>query len=98
MVRQVRGMGSLVPEEILWVAPLTDGRIERILVRPGTTVIGSTVILELSNPEVQQAALDAEFQLRQAEANLKDLRIQLQRDYLNQKAEAARLLSEYNQA
>lgn len=98
MVRQVRGLGTLVPEEILWVAPLTEGRIERILVRPGTPVRAGTVILELSNPEAEQAALDAEFQLRQAEAQLKDLRIQLQKDYLNQKAEAARLLSEYNQA
>jgi multidrug efflux pump subunit AcrA (membrane-fusion protein) len=60
MVRQVRGLGTLVPEEIRWVPAATDGRVERIVVQPGTAVTADTVILELSNPTQTQATLEAE--------------------------------------
>ncbi|HYO84191.1 MAG TPA: RND transporter, partial [Bryobacteraceae bacterium] len=59
MIRQVRGLGTLVPEDILWVPALTDGRVEKILVRPGAIVKAETVILELSNPQLQLDALNA---------------------------------------
>src|SRR5688572_16562523 len=59
MLRQTRGLGTLVPEEIRWIPATTEGRLERILVHPGATVTPSTVIMELSNPELELQALDA---------------------------------------
>ena len=61
MLRQVRGNGTLVPEEIRWIPALSDGRVEKILARPGTSVKADTVLVELSNPEVEQEAVDARF-------------------------------------
>lgn len=98
LLRQVRGVGTLVPEEIRWIPALTEGRVEKILVRPGTQVKADTVLVELSNPQVQQAALDAEFQVKAAEADLNSLRVQLESEVLNQKALAAKAQTEYNQA
>src|ERR1700738_1379457 len=68
MVRQVRGLGTLVPEDIRWIPANTEGRVEKIVVRPGTQVKADTVILELSSPELEQAAHDAESKLKAAEA------------------------------
>src|ERR1700716_4498971 len=68
MVREVRGLGTLVPEEIRWIPANTEGRVEKIVVRPGTQVKADTVILELSSPELEQAAHDAESKLKAAEA------------------------------
>src|ERR1044071_6957535 len=68
MLRQVRGTGTLVPEEIRWIPAATQGRVERILIRPGAVVQPDTVILELSNDELNQSTLEAELQLRAAEA------------------------------
>ncbi len=98
MLRQVRGLGTLVPEDIRWLPALADGRVEKILIRPGTPVKAETILVVLTNPQVEQAALDAEYQLRAAEAELASLQVQLQSQYLNQKAEAARVQSEYNEA
>ena len=56
MVRQVRGLGTLVPEEIRWIAANTEGRVEKIVVRPGARVEPDTVLLELTSPELEQAA------------------------------------------
>src|SRR5262245_54899632 len=64
MLRQVRGLGTLQPEEIRIIPAMTVGRVEKILVRPGTLVDPDTILVELSNPQVQQAALDAEFLLK----------------------------------
>ena len=75
MLRQVRGPGTLVPEQIRWITNVTAGRVERILVEPGTPVEPETVLLELSNPDVQLEALEAQRQLAVAEA-----------EYLNRKA------------
>src|SRR5206468_7438740 len=63
MLRQVRGMGTLVPEEIRWIPAANEGRVERILVLPGKVIKADTVLLELSNPEMELAALNAEWQL-----------------------------------
>ena len=77
MVRQVRGLGTLVPEEIRWIAARTEARVEQIVVRPGAHVEPDTVLVELTSPEVEQAARDAESQYTAAEAELTTLRATL---------------------
>ncbi|HXI50485.1 MAG TPA: efflux RND transporter periplasmic adaptor subunit [Candidatus Saccharimonadales bacterium] len=98
MLRQVRGNGTLVPEQIQFVQSETEGRVERILVKPGAEVTADTVLLELSNPELKQAAFDAEYQLAAGEAQLTKLRVQLESDRLTQKAAVATLKSDTEQA
>ncbi len=98
MVRQVRGLGTLVPEEIHWIPANTEGRVEKIIVWPGTQVEADTVILELSSPELEQTAHDAELQATAAEAELTTLRATLQREVLDQESTTARVHSEYEQA
>ena len=94
MLRQVRGNGTLVPEEINWIPATTPGRIGRIRVLPGAQVKSDTVLVELANPEVEQAALDAEWQLKAAEAGYNKLKVQLESERLSQVAQAAQLNSE----
>jgi HlyD family secretion protein len=72
-VREVRGAGTLVPEDIRWIPATTTGRIERIILRPGATVKPGTVILEMSNPDLKQQANNAELSWRAAEAQLANL-------------------------
>jgi HlyD family secretion protein len=98
MLRQVRGLGSLVPEEVRWVPAPSDARIERILVQPGTAVAADTVLMELSNPDLELAALDAETQARAAEAQYAETEAQLQSLQLEREAAAARVQAEYEQA
>jgi len=98
MVRQVRGLGLLVPEEIRWIAARTEARVDKIIVRPGAAVEPDTVLMELTSPEVEQAARDAELQYKGVEAELTTLRATLQRDLLEQESSAARVHSEYQQA
>lgn len=98
MLRQVRGPGVLVPEEIRWIPAVTNGTVERRLILPGAIVEPDTVILELSNPEVEQTAQNELLELRAAEADYEDLRIQLERQFLNERAGAAAVESEYRQA
>src|SRR5262245_49717645 len=74
MLRQVRGLGTLVPEDIRWIAASKEGRVEKIVVRPGAQVKPDTVILELSSPDLEQAAQDAELKHKAAEAELTTLR------------------------
>ena len=97
-LRQVRGLGTLVPEEILFIPATNEGRVERILVRPGAQVTAETVLLVLSNPELELAAVEAEYQVKAAEAQNQDLNVQLNSQNLNQRAEVARLQSEYVRA
>src|SRR5438874_3936274 len=97
-LRNVRGNGTLVPEEILWIPTLNAGRVERILVLPGAAVKADTVLVELSNPEVEQAAFDAEWQLKAASAELANLRVQLDTQRLNQQAAVAVAHANYNSA
>ncbi len=78
MLRQVRGLGTLVPEEIRWIAAGTDARVERIVIFPGATVQPDSVLLVLSNPELQQTALDADAAATGAQAKLVNLRAQLE--------------------
>jgi HlyD family secretion protein len=98
MVRQVRGLGTLVPEEVLWIPAQTDGRVEKILVRPGAQVNADTVILILNNPQLNLEATDYEWQVKQAEANLTDLRVRLASQKLEQVSLAAKVRSDYVQA
>lgn len=100
MLRQVRGLGTLVPvdEARRWIPASTQGRIERIVLRPGAMVTPTTVILELSDPEAQQLLSDAEQQLRAAEADYASLDARLQTERLNQRAVAATVEAEFHQA
>ena len=95
MVRQVRGLGTLVPEEIRWIAARTQGRVDKIVIRPGALVEPGTLILELANPDVVSAAANAQSQLRAAEAQLANLRVQLESQLLAAEAAAARAKSTY---
>lgn len=98
MVRQVRAPGTLVPEQIRLISAVTAGRVEQILVRPGTPVTGETVLLELSNPDVQLQALEAQRQLTAAEGQVVSLRSSLQTTRLQQEAAVATLRTDYQEA
>ena len=98
MVREVRGIGTLVPEDIRWIPATTDGRVERIVLRPGTAVTADSVILELSNPQLEQELQDATLKLAGAEASLGNLRVQLQNDMLAQEAATASIEADYKKA
>jgi len=96
--REVPGLGTLVPEDTRWLPATTNGRVERILLRPGAVVQAESVILVLSNPEVEQQMLNAQFALQAAEATLENLRAQLQNDLLTQRSQVASLDADYKQA
>ncbi len=98
MVRNVRGIGTLVPEEIRWIPAVTNGRIEKRHVKPGAIVKTDTIIIEMSNPELERDALDALNQLRGAEAELANQKVQLQSNRLNQQSQAATVTSDYQQS
>jgi RND family efflux transporter MFP subunit len=98
MLRQVRGIGTLVPIDIRWIPAESEARVEVIHVLPGTPVEANTVIMELSNPQAEQEALDAEWQLRAAEAEYKNERVKLEGDLMNQQASAATVSADYNEA
>ena len=98
MIRQVRGPGTLVPEDIRLLPAITAGRVDEIFARPGTMVQPGTPLIRLSNPDVQLQLLEAERQLRAAESDLVNLRATLQNQILNQEAIIAQVQSLYNQA
>lgn len=98
MLRQVRGNGTLVPEQIQYVQADTGGQVERILIQPGAAVTADTVVMELSNPELKQSAFDAEWQARSADTQLTRLRIQLESDQLGLEAALATLRADATQA
>jgi HlyD family secretion protein len=95
---KVRGNGTLVPETIVWVPTISAGRVETIRVLPGAAVKANTILVELANPEVEQAAFDAEWQLKGAEAELSNLRVQLQTQRLNLQSAVASVNANYNSA
>ncbi len=98
MLRQVRGPGILVPEQIQYVQAETDGRVERLLVQPGSEVHPDTILMELSNPELKQAAFDAEWAVKAAQAQLERLRATLESDRLAQQAQLLSLKADFAQA
>ncbi len=98
--RQVRGPGSLVPqtEGILQISASTDARVERLLAQPGSPVTPDTILLEMSNPELEKDALNADWQLKAGQADLVNTRVKVQKDLLDQQAAAATVESDYHQA
>jgi multidrug resistance efflux pump len=98
MLRQVRGSGVLVPEQIRWISAVTAGRIERILVRPGASVEEDTELLELSNPDVQLEAPDADRQLNLAQSGLAGLEANLENGILAQRGVAVTTQTEFQEA
>jgi HlyD family secretion protein len=100
MVRQVRGLGTLVPREdaIRQIPAQTEATVVRIRVLPGSTVRPDTVLLELSDPQATQQALDAELALKGARADLSNVQVKVQSDLMAQKSAAATVNADYNQA
>ena len=98
MIRDVHGNGTLVPEVTRWVPAPADGRVERILLQAGVEVNPSTVIVELSNPQMEQQAADADFQVKAAEADEENLKVKLESDTMTQKSAIATINAQYSQA
>lgn len=98
MVRQVRGLGTLVPTDIRWLPAQTEGRVETIAVLPGAHVTRDTIILTLSNPQLEQETLDAKWKLNAAEADQKNLEAQMNNAVLAQRSAAAQVASDYRVA
>lgn len=98
MVRDVRGNGTLVPEITRWVPAPADGRVERILLKAGVEVDSSTVIAELSNPQLEQQATDTNLQVKAAEADQENLKVRLESEAMTQKSAIATINSQYSQA
>jgi HlyD family secretion protein len=98
MLRQVRGIGSLVPsqESVLQIPAETEATIIRILMLPGSLVKADSVLVEMSDPQVEQAAVDAHLQWKAAEAEYQGQRMKLESDLMNQKAGAATVKADYN--
>ncbi len=98
MLRQVRGSGTLVPEDIVYISARTAGRVERVMVQPGTVVGPQRVLLELSNPNVELDALEAARQLSAAEADLTNLRGTLETNILSQQVTVEQIRNQYRDA
>jgi HlyD family secretion protein len=98
MVRNVRGTGTLVPEDIRWIPATTAGRVEKIVLRSGATVTADSIIVELSNPDLQQSVIEAKLQLDSAEAQLINRRAELEKELLTQRSATAEIGSNFRQA
>jgi HlyD family secretion protein len=98
MIIDVRGIGTLVPEDIAWIPALTDSHVDKIVLRPGAIVKADSVIIELSDPVLQRETLDAEYQLKAAQADLESLRVTINSELLNQRSTTASVRSDYEQA
>ncbi|MCH7750140.1 MAG: HlyD family efflux transporter periplasmic adaptor subunit [Acidobacteria bacterium] len=98
MLRQVRGTGTLVPEQIRWITAITSGTVEQIVIRPGAEVTPDTIIVELSNPELEQQALEARLQLDAALARYESREVELQSQLLTQQAGLAIVEADLSQA
>jgi HlyD family secretion protein len=98
MLREVRGLGTLVPETIRLIPAATDGQVVQRNLLPGTPLKADTVILEMNNPELQQTALDAEYQMKGAEANLEQTKALLQNQLMDKRTQAASVSSAYHTA
>ncbi len=98
MERQVRGLGTLVPESVLWIPAAFDGRVDKILHLPGTPVHANDVLIVLSNPDMELAAADLEWQVKAAQATYTDLKVQLQTKQLQQKSTTEQAHADFIQA
>ena len=98
MLLEVHGNGTLVPQVTRWVPAPADGRVEKIMVQAGVEVSAGTVIVELSNPQMEQQALDAEFQVKAAQADQESLRVRLESENMTQQSAIATINADYSQA
>ena len=98
MVLEVHGLGTLIPEDTLLIPAQTDGRIEKILIKPGTPVKPDSIILIMTNQELQTALLDAQYTLKAAQAAYTDLRVTLEKQGLDLQANAAQVSADYHSA
>ena len=98
MVREVHGNGTLVPQVTRQIPAPADGRVEKIMVQAGVEVGTGTVIVELSNPQMEQQAMDAEFQVKTAEAEAENLKVRLESEGMTQQSQIASINAEYSQA
>jgi len=98
MLREVRGNGTLVPQLVRYIPAPADGRVEKIPIQAGVEVGNDTVIVELSNPKMEQEAMDAEFQVKAAQADEESLRTRLESDSMTQQSAIAGINAEYSQA
>jgi len=98
MTRNVRGLGILVPEDIHWIPATTQGTVEKIIAHPGDVVKADSIMLELSDPDSLQALVQADSQLKAAQATYNNLKVQLQTQRLNEESVAARIQSDFHQA
>src|SRR5258705_272014 len=98
MLREVRGIGTLVPQLVRYVPAPSEGRVEKIPLQAGVVVSADTVIVELSNPKVEQEAMDADFQVKAAVADKESLRTKLESESMTQQSTIAGINSEYSQA
>jgi len=98
MIREVHGLGTLVPEDTMLITATTDARVERILIQPGTPVKADSVVMILSSPELQTSLLDAEFALKAAQADYKNLEVTLHKTLLDLRSTAAQTSADYHTA
>jgi len=98
MLREVRGLGTLVPEESMLIPATTDGRVQRILIRPGTPVKADSVVMILTSQELDTALLSAEYTLKAAEADYENLKVTLEKSKIDMQATAAQVGADYNTA
>ncbi|MDE3171281.1 MAG: efflux RND transporter periplasmic adaptor subunit [Acidobacteriota bacterium] len=98
MLREVRGLGTLVPETIQVVPAMSAGRVEKRFILPGTAVKANTAVLQLTNPQLQQETLDAEYQLKGAEASLEQTKATLQNQLMDKRTSAANISSQFRTA
>jgi len=98
MARDVRGLGTLVPEDTMLITATTDARVQRILIRPGTPVKADSVVMILTSPELKTAVLDSEFALKAAEADLENLKVTLQKQLFDIQSVISQVEADYNTA
>ncbi|MFY9726463.1 MAG: efflux RND transporter periplasmic adaptor subunit [Bryobacteraceae bacterium] len=98
MVREVRGLGTLVPEDTMLITANTDARIERILIKPGTPVKADSLVMVMTSPELETALLDAQYQLKAAQADYENLKVTLEKALLDMQSQAAQTKGDMDNA
>src|SRR5579883_2787882 len=98
IVLEVRGLGTLVPEDTMLMTARTDGRVDRILIRPGTPVKADSVVMVMSSPELENTLVTAQYAVKAAEANYENLKVTLQKTLLDMQAVQAQGEADYNTA
>ena len=98
MLREVRGIGTLVPVDVRWIPAQSSARVDKIVLQSGAMVKPGSIILELSDPQLELDALNAQYAYKAAQADLANLKVQLSNNLMGQKSAAADIESEYQQA